>query len=432
MAPRRPADEDDDADDDEEDVPPPRRRGRSSARPPVRRWSDEQEPPGEPRSRRKRVRGATDDGPVKDPVYFRARDSVYFEPLVALAVVLVLLVGLFAYTQNFPPMYVVESDSMQHGTNDQVGLINTGDLVLAQKASLDQVTPYVVGAQTGYSTYGEYGDVILYHPNGDPNGAPIIHRALVYILYNSDGTYSFPQLQGQPCGSATNAVYSVSTALDSCQTSGVSPTASLTLYHIGWRSVDVTVSLSSLGRASGFLTMGDNNFDPFASNQGNPDQPFLSNLVQPGWIVGVARGMLPWFGAFKLLLEGNSGEVPSQSWVYMGLTLVGLVVAAILLHLLLRAEGYQDVRRKRAQEAARAAAGKEDDDEEDEAADDGRPASRSSWGQRLTRWRHPDEEDDDPPRKGRTTFGGRPRPEVGRKSPHHHPKPRDRDDDDSL
>lgn len=437
MAPRRAADEDD-AEDEEEGSPAPpsaRRRGRSSTRPPVRRWTDEEEPPPPGRSAVRARRGRADEAPPKDPVYFRARDSVYFEPLVALAVIVVLLVGLFAYTQNWPPMYVVESDSMQHGVNDQVGLINTGDLVLAQKASADQITSYVVGAQTGYTTYGEYGDVILYHPNGNPAGAPIIHRALIFIIYNLDGTYNFTQLQGQPCGNVANPTYSVSLPASACQTQGVPAAASLTLYHVGWRSVEVTVSLSSLGQASGFLTMGDNNFNPQAPNQGNPDQPFLSNLVQPGWIVGVARGMLPWFGAFKLLLEGNSGEVPSQSWAYMGLSLIGILVAAVLLHLLLRAEGYQDIRRKRARESALAAAKESEEDGDDEDGEDS-PA-HPSWGQRLTRWRHPDEdagdeEDAQPARRGRTTFGGRPRPEVGRRNSHRHPRSKDDDGDDSL
>ena len=432
MASRRPAVEDDDEGDEGPPTPAPRRRGRSGVRPPVRRWTDEEEPADDRKPRGKHRRGEGDAPPVKDPVYFRARDSVYFEPLVALAVILVLLVGLFAYTQNWPPMYVVESDSMQHGTNDQVGLINTGDLVLAQKVTLAQITPYVVGAQTGYSTYGEYGDVILYHPNGDLTGAPIIHRALLYISYDStSGTYGFSELQGQPCGNAPNAVYSVSLAVDACQTQDVSPSSSLTLYHVGWRAVEVTVQLSSMGTGSGFLTMGDNNFNPLAPTQGNPDEPYLSSLVQPGWIVGAARGMLPWFGAFKLLLDGNSGEVPSQSWAYMGLALIALVVGAILLHLLLRAEGYQDVRRKRAREAARLAAAQGSDDEEGE--DDERPSPHRSWGQRLSRWRHPDEEDGERAgassrQKGRTSFGGRPRPEVGRKSAGHHPKARDEDD----
>jgi hypothetical protein len=45
-----------------------------------------------------------DDAPGKEHVYFRARDSVWFEPLVALMIIVVLLVSLFAYTSNWPPV----------------------------------------------------------------------------------------------------------------------------------------------------------------------------------------------------------------------------------------------------------------------------------------------------------------------------------------
>ncbi|MCI4337365.1 MAG: S26 family signal peptidase [Thermoplasmata archaeon] len=421
MPSRRPPADDEGADDEESPRAPSTShhgRTRGAKRDPVRRWSDEQEAPEEepePRRGRRARDSAVGAPPEKERVYFRARDSAYFEPLVALAVVLVLLVGLFAYTQNWPPMYVVESDSMQHGYSDQVGLINTGDLVLAQKVTQDQLTPYVVAAQSGYTTYGEYGDVILYHPNGDTSGAPIIHRALVFVSVVG-GLYNLPELQGQPCGAASNAVYSVSLTLNSCGTSNIPGSSTLTLFHVGWRSVNVVVPLSALGGSSGFLTMGDNNFNPGDTSQGDPDQPFLSSLVEPAWIVGAARGMLPWFGSVKLLLDGNSAEVPSQSWSYMGLSLVAIIGGAILLHLFLRAEGIQDERRK-ARDAERRAANP-DAEEDDE------PPTPHRWRSALRHWRHPDEDRDTgsggtPPTsptggEHRTTFGGRPRPEVGR------------------
>ena len=420
-----------DEEEDDEEEPRPRRThpaARRSARPrrhpPLRTWSSdadddpeedaEEEDERPPRRRRRGDDGRGESPPGKTPVYFRARDSIYFEPLVALAVIVVLLVSLFAYTANWPPMYVVESNSMQHGTTDQVGLINTGDLVLAQKTSEGAITPYEVGLQTGYSTYGEYGDVILYHPNGLGSGAPIIHRALLYIEVNSDQTYSFPALSGQLCGVAPNAVYSVSSSPSGCGTSHV--TGTLSLFHVGWQSVLVRVDLASLGGSSGFLTMGDNNFDPANSSVGDPDQPYLSTLVQPGWIVGVARGMLPWFGSLKLLLDGNAGEVPAQSWEWMGLTVVGLVLLAIGIHAFLRAEGIEDERRKEQEEEERARSPRDSDD------------GRWHFPHPLRSWRegHDEDDEDEEPhprhRRGRETsptrrswFGGRPKPEVGRR-----------------
>ena len=423
--------EEEDLEDDEEPSGPPRRRGGPHARPSVKPWSpaeaDEEDP-------------SEDDEPggvlgflhrPRRPVYFRARDSVYFEPLVALAIILLLLVSLYAYTQNWPPVYVVESDSMQHGTTDNLGLINTGDLVLAQKLSLDQVTTYVVGVQTHYTTYGEYGDVLLYHPDGQA-GTPVIHRAILFLQANGDGTWNAPSLAGLSCGAAAGAFYSVSSTANGCGTTGL--TGTITLHGIGWRSVDVVIPLGTLGSSSGFVTMGDNNY--IAS--GNPETGLtdqsagISALVQPGWIVGAARGMLPWFGAVKLLLSGSSAEVPMQSWEWLGLTIVGVVLLAMGLHYLLRAEGVEDPRRKAEEEEA------EEDDEEEGPP----PSGPRRWLHPIRAWRESEEDDDEeaPPirpkgaRSGEhRTWGGRPQPSVGRKpAPKSKSRHESREKDDRL
>ena len=434
---RQPAPDEDleeDPEDDEEPSGPPRSRGARHARPSVRPWNpsgreseeaedDEEEPGG--------VFGFLHR--PKRPVYFRARDSLYFEPLVALAILVLLLVSLWAYTQNWPPVYVIESDSMQHGTTDNLGLINTGDLVLAQKVRLDQVVPYTTGLATGYSTYGEYGDVLLYYPNGVV-GTPVIHRALLYVEVNPNGTYNVPSLAGLSCGTQAGAFYSVSSTPSGCGTVGLSGT--LTLNGVGWRSVTVTIPLGTLGRTSGFVTMGDNNYVPGTSPEtGLTDQSVgISALVQPGWIVGVARGMLPWFGSVKLLLAGSASQVPSQSWEFLGLTLVGLVLLAMGIHYLFRAEGIEDPRRKAEEEA--------EADEEDDEDEEPPPRSRSRWLHPL-RGRRTEAEDDEPdepaPKRGHlggkrpavSPWGGRPRPAVGRKPSAKHHR-RDEASDDEL
>ncbi|MCI4321536.1 MAG: S26 family signal peptidase, partial [Thermoplasmata archaeon] len=328
---RRPDPEDDVPEDEEEPVAPRRpthprrshrsagRRTRSAPEPWSIRGDDpDEEPPVEESE-------AADDEPgffhrPKRPVFYRARDAWWFEPLIALMIIVVLLAGLYAYTQNWPPMYVVESSSMQHGTNDVVGLINTGDLVLAQQTTTSTIVPYMVGLQTGYRTYGEYGDVLLYHPNGDTAPAPIIHRAILYLSYNANGSYDASQLGSLACGPAADRVYQASTP-NGCGTVGLRGT--LELFDIGWQSVTVNITLSDLGHHSGFLTMGDNNINP-GTQTGDQDQPGLSTLVSPSWVIGVARGMLPWVGALKLLLGGDSSEVPSQSWAFLGISIAGI------------------------------------------------------------------------------------------------------------
>jgi signal peptidase len=440
MARRRLSDDrtsetDDEADSDEPSSPSGRNRRRppthhSKRSAPVRRWrtsddandeEDDDELDSPPARRGLLHRPAR-------PVYWRARDSLYFEPLVAVAIIVVMLVSLYAYTGNWPPVYVVESDSMQHGSTDIVGLINTGDLVLAQRVSSSQITPYVVGAQTGYSTYGESGDVILYSPNGEAS-TPIIHRAIVFLQWNpASASYNATDLSTDQsdhlCGNYTGAVYATPGTPNDCGITGL--TGTLDLYHVGWRSVNVSIDLSSanLGHHSGFLTMGDNNFLPSDCTTncvaGNPDQlDGLSELVEPGWIVGVARGMLPWFGAVKLVLEGNAEFVPPQSWQFLGLTVAGLILLAFGIHYAFRAEGIEDERRK------------EEEDEEARAAATGDETPSAGRGRRFLRairpWGHGDDaaDEDDaeilprrrpprvaaPPAHGRR---GRPHPKVRR------------------
>jgi len=419
--------EEEEEDDEEEERPsPPRRthpRPRRSPRrerpPPVRRWrspgSDEEE------EEESSAPGAVPSG--RKPIYWRARDSLFFEPLVALAIVVVLLVSLFAYTQNWPPIYVVESNSMQHGSNDQIGLINTGDLVLAQKTSLSGITPYVSGLQTGYSTYGEYGDVLLYWPNGQ-GSTPVIHRAILYLQWDPHGFYNVTDLAGLPCGTQSNAVYAYIPAGGPANCDTTHLTGTLDLYDIGWKSVNISLALSApaLGDHSGFLTMGDNNTAPDQSGAGTAA---ISSLVEPGWVIGVARGMIPWFGALKLLLQGQAGEVPSQSWEFMGLTVVGLILVAFGIHYALRTEGIETPLRREEEEEAR---------EEAEAAP---PSAPRRWLSKLRR-RHPEDEEDEeeeapprprtrPPPSHTSSRRGRPVPRVRR---NHKPAKKSQSDDD--
>ena len=335
---------------------------------------------------------------VRRPVFFRARDSWYFEPLVALAIIVLLLVSLFAYTSNWPPIYVVESGSMQHGTADQVGLINAGDLVLVKKVDPSSVIPYVVGEETGYSTYGESGDVILYYPNGDAQATPVIHRAILYLVWNAaNDTYSAPSLAPLPCGAGPGLRYSISGRPSGCGTTGLLTT--ITLYDVGWRGATVSLPLGALGHYSGFITMGDNNTAPGTPPVGEPDQTNgISRLVAGSWIVGVARGMIPWIGAFKLLLDGNAGKVPPQSWQFLALTIAAIVLAGFGVHYLFRVEGIEDPRRRDEEARARA-----QESGEEKASDDWERVPRGSRWRALREWlaAAPDEDAKSSPAAGK-------------------------------
>ncbi len=394
MAPPPDGDESDDLD-EVLDLPPsgsrsrrarrrPDRRSRAGRPPPVRSWKGDDDEPWD---------DVLDDAEGKEPrekppVFWRARDSLYFEPLVALAIIVVLVVSLFAYTSNWPPVYVVESNSMQHGAGDHLGYINAGDIVLAQKTSLGSVVTYVDALSTGFSTYGLLGDVLLYYPNGSVGATPIIHRAIIYLQFDPhNATYNATGLPANACGAGSSDLYATPGSPGGCATTYLSPGDTLQLYRVGGRTVTVDFSCPSvLGGHSGFLTLGDNNSNPDQNTQ--ECVPSLSTLVEPGWVIGVARGLIPWFGALKLLLDGNAGKVPTASWEYLGLTIAGVIFAAAGLHILLRRRREERPHRRR----------RSDDDYDANEEEPVRPRARSGSGP-VQAWspRADVAEPDDPP-----------------------------------
>jgi len=246
--------------------------------------------------------------PVRPPPkhsewYYLARD-------VGIAVLAVALGfgGVVLYTQTWPPMVVIESSSMQHSdTESYVGVIDTGDLVLVQKAATKaDIQTWVEGRNTGYQTYGDYGDVLIFHRTlgagrleGDP---PIIHRAILYLEWNAAaGGYDVPALAGPgnvgkwSCGmgcNVSNGPYGLTGSLQLFQTSPRHDRLmSLELGSI--RSASATWSPTG-EPYSGYITMGDHN--------GGPDGGARGPLWPQGAIVGKARGEIPWFGLIKLSL----------------------------------------------------------------------------------------------------------------------------------
>jgi signal peptidase I len=249
--------------------------------------------------------------------------------LVAGLIVVIVLGSIFAYLGTWPPMYVVVSNSMQHGPGDHVGDLNAGDIVLVRSVPVSGIVPYVVGVRSGYQTYGEPGDVLVYHPDGQVSATPVVHRAILFLAWGGGGEYNATALNGLPCPSrSTSTSYYVTTgtAQKQCSSTDLGPGDTLYLNNVGWLGLNLSVDFNSsnLGNHSGFLTLGDNNtiFDQAPSSNQTP----LSTLVEPDWIIGVARGMIPWFGAISLALYGEASNVPHASWVHLEDTTVGIVL----------------------------------------------------------------------------------------------------------
>jgi len=72
------------------------------------------------------------------------------------------------------PMVAVESGSM-------IPHIQIGDIIFVQSIERTDIITYRDGAQSGYISFENYGDVILYKPFGREGVTPIIHRAMYFV-----------------------------------------------------------------------------------------------------------------------------------------------------------------------------------------------------------------------------------------------------------
>ena len=257
---------------------------------------------------------------------------------VAVIIVVVILAAIYAYTSVWPPLVVVESGSMQHSeTTSYIGVIDTGDLVLVKAAPYrSDVVTYLQGRATGYSTYGDYGDVIIFHLAYDPAATPIIHRAIMYVIPNgtSGAVYAdVPQLALLPpldWGGITPAGYPTHSPYDlqAAWVSGMGFNHNLNI------TFDFTQFRGFFARGPGYITMGDNN----AFTECSPNVPCRAGYDTEWFpiqsdIIGVVRGEIPWFGLIKLLVSPSStcahgwGDpcAPANSWTDLALSIVFLI-----------------------------------------------------------------------------------------------------------
>jgi len=254
------------------------------------------------------------------PKKYRGVILLLRDVLVAASVVALVLLAMFAYTGQWPPLVVVESNSMMHGTDNlsHIGAIDTGDLVLVQDVdSISDVVTYTEACVSGFKTYGDYGDVIVYHPDGNSRVTPIIHRAIIYLVANADGlSYMSESLRHLP-----SAKWTTSNPLDTWD----HLTSTLYINDVGYTHTPVAIDVGALGTPleSGFITKGDHN--------PTIDQPYRSRNIELGWIVGKARGEIPWFGLLKLWSTDTlKSTAPENSVRNLWISLAVIVIAPIL------------------------------------------------------------------------------------------------------
>jgi signal peptidase len=181
----------------------------------------------------------------------------------------VLLVGgmLFAFSGVWPPLVAVESGSMEPH-------MYKGDLVFVAESGRyapDAATAGVVthrqGRETGYWSFGDHGNVIVYQPDGQGT-TPVIHRVRMYVEAGEDWVQrADPQYLG---------------SVDSCSD----------------LSDDVCPAPHD-----GYITLGDANpqYDQVSG---------LSTVVRPEWVRGNAKVRVPKLGCIRLEISGIGCEYP--------------------------------------------------------------------------------------------------------------------------
>lgn len=243
---------------------------------------------------------------------------------VALLLVGTMLLAMYAYTGLWPPLVVIESNSMMHSEDNTsyVGVIDTGDMVLVKDVDrVGDIETYVEGFVSGHRTYGDFGDVLIYNSGGDSSSTPIIHRAMLYLEENGDGTYTCEALQYLP-----EDKWRTSDSRDTWD----SLSSTLTILDVGYRDLLVVIGVDRL-HGTGFITKGDHNSAIDQSQSISSYRP-----VELDWVVGKARGELPWFGLLKLWATGTLGSAsPPNSVTNLGICMTLIVIGPILTDILM-------------------------------------------------------------------------------------------------
>ena len=245
--------------------------------------------------------------------------ALFRDIAVALLAVLVVLLLLWTYTGQWftAPIVAIESGSMEHTNSPfgRLGPIDAGDMVLVQKV-YNRNDVVVHGGNLGGAqakecckTYGDYGDVIIYLPDGDIRETPIIHRAMCWVdvEFNKDQrTYTIKEY----------GIYN-ETSIGPIPELGL-----LTKKTPNWSH-------------SGFLTKGDHNIE--FDNLPNGGVLKSTQPIKIEWISGKARLEIPWFGTINLFFsdimngENNVGNVHEDCLISLGTVIAILVSIPIFL-----------------------------------------------------------------------------------------------------
>lgn len=257
--------------------------------------------------------------------------SIGKDILVSLIIIGIILGSLYAFSGRWPPMVVIESSSMAHDSHDsEIGVIDAGDIVVVQEVDRDEITTYVEGRAAGYSKYGLYGDVIVFRPDGNRDRTPVIHRPVCYMEYHEDsGLVDIPSLVDLDYGEDWDIRNGDPNPEEVRDGKGLYGT--LRIYDYQQENETVAIDLDDVD-SSGFITKGDNNdqVDQDGRHRGMEDP------IKEGWVLGKARGELPWFGILKLVYLGRTEYIPANSWTNLIISITAILLIPLVIELITR------------------------------------------------------------------------------------------------
>lgn len=283
-----------------------------------------------------------------DPMRTLVREIVLAAGMISL-----LVMAMWAHTGSMPPLVVVESNSMQHDKNGEVGTIDAGDLVLVHSPDRNKIITYAEATDRdspdyGYESLGMEGDVIIYQRNGEDDSTPIIHRALFKINVGEttspeDGDCPEGVFWEGSCvlswsvpGSDQVNVAKINLLFDGNNT-GEYPCRGVAAQHGSvWFSVENFTPSNP-----GYITLGDN-------NDCNDDQGVFefaqglssihSGIIKPveeDWVIGISGAEIPWLGTVKLMVSGGDSpgvsQVPGASFLFLILFIVSVLAIPMLI-----------------------------------------------------------------------------------------------------
>ena len=297
---------------------------------------------------------------------------------IAVAMIALLIGGLFLHTGTMPPLVVVESSSMVHDERGEIGSIDAGDLILVHGRAPAGIVTFAEATHAGHPSFGHAshgmeGDVVIYEKNGE-QGTPIIHRAILWVLANATTTPDRAALA--EAGHMSDEPHSQEPSDDlACPQGGAwDPTVRdadggmgtcILTWDVPGTPVrnQSTVSIQFDGVEAGYydckrpahgnaeahlvvheweptheglLTLGDANRcsvdqGPSATNgsAGVHGQGGVVEAIRTDWVIGRAGAEIPWLGTLKLALSSSGpGAVYVPNSSYIGLiAVVGAILA---------------------------------------------------------------------------------------------------------